>query len=177
MKRRYLVIALLALGVLAAGWWWGFGPGHRAVPGRSGHGTLSAAWRGTFTGRAALPASVRWCPADRYGILDAIAADTGVEIVFYDRDSLTAGQHPVVAAGPPPGMPRPSAAVAFRWSPGNDSLEGFHSGSGISTLRWDAGELSGTVDAHLQAARGFDTLRFSASFDHLPVTATGTGCS
>ncbi len=173
MRRAVAAFAVIAAALGA--WWWGFGPGHTAQGARSG--TIAFDWRGTFNGRAVLPARVSWCPVTRIGVLDAIAADTGVEIVFYEKDSLSAGTHPIVAASNGGAMPRPGATVAFRWSPGNDSLEGFRSGTGTAALRWTDGTLSGVANAHLQAAIGFDTLRFSATFDHLPVTATAAGCN
>jgi len=175
MTRRATATVLGIAAVVAAAWWWGFGPGH-AAPGAR-RGTIAFDWRGTFNGRAVLAARVSWCPVTRIGVLDAIAADTGVEIVFYEQDSLSAVIHPVVGSSTNAAMPRPGATVAFRWSPGNDSLEGFKSGTGTASLRWTGGMLSGTANAHLQAATGFDTLRFFATFDRLPVTATAAGCN
>lgn len=175
MTRRSTTAVVVVAAILATTWWYGFGPGRAAHGARKG--TIAFDWRGTFNGRAVLPARVSWCPVTRIGVLDAIAADTGVEIVFYEHDSLSAGTHAIVAPSDSAAMPRPGATVAFRWSPGSDSLEGFRSGSGTAALRWSEGTLSGVANALLHAAIGFDTLRFSATFDHLPVTATATGCN
>ncbi|HEX3928961.1 MAG TPA: hypothetical protein VHW65_13270, partial [Gemmatimonadales bacterium] len=124
-------------------------------------GELSIKWLGQYRGDATFPARITWCPVTRLGLIEGIAGDTGVAVVLYEKDAVTAGPHPVFTPNPVPGSdgPRPGATVAFRWSPAPDTLLGFRSeGGGVITLQLGKGTASGTIAARLHSVVKQQTL-------------------
>jgi hypothetical protein len=177
------VATRIAFGVVVAGaagagaWWWLHnGPARKGVRLHTHQGRITAAWSGAHTARVSLPAQVTWCPITRQAVLDAIVADTGIEVVFYEQDSLAPGTRPVIGPRTPATVPRPAATLALRYPPEPDSLAGYRSTDGTAQLTVQKGTVSGTISARLHAAVGNDTLRFLAAFDRLPLTATAAGC-
>ena len=169
---------LLLLGVVAAGgaltW--------RLVRGGAGQlpaaaaGTLAVQWRGSQRGTAVFPARVNWCPVNRTGVLEAIAGDTGVAVVIYEANALTAGPHAVVMPGIPSVLPRPGASVVMRWPKDSSALLAFASQSGLVDLRLAPKLLSGTLSIRMRAASGSDSLTLIGNFTDLPVVAMAVGC-
>lgn len=140
-------------------------------------GEIALEWRGQYRGRAILPAALNWCPGTRLGILQGISTDTGVSIVVYETEALTAGRHAIVSPTLLPAVPRPSATAAIRWARDSAVLVGFRSVSGMVQLQLVGTTVSGTLDARMQAPASTDTLVIKGSFDRVPVTATAIGCT
>ena len=61
----------------------------------AGPAQLAIEWRGKLRGRMVLPAQINWCPVTRVAVLEAVSGDSGVAIVLYEQNALTAGAHPV----------------------------------------------------------------------------------
>ena len=175
MRRRWWVLALGAVLLVLLGAWWLRGAGSggaRRVPA----GMLAVQWSGTRRGVATLPAKVSWCPVNRTGVVEAIAGDTGVAVVLYEDNALTAGTHPVV---PPSGTAppvRPAASVVMRWPPDSAVLLGFTSRSGEVVLRPAGQRLSGTLRLRMHGSLAGDSLTLSGRFVDLPVVTMAVGC-
>ena len=136
-------------------------------------------WRGKYRGTMVLPATLHWCPVSRIGVLEAISGDSGIMVALYERDSLTAAVHPVVA-GDAATAPRPGAAVALRWMrfEPDTGLSIFRSTIGTARLTLVAGKASGRIfTPRMQSVTGNDTLRLQASFREVPVVTTAAGCT
>jgi hypothetical protein len=175
MRRPRLPLLLLAVVILGAAGWFAsarlFGRG--AVGVAPGH--LRLHWLGDPVASAVLPAKVTWCPSTRLGLLEAVSSDTGLVIVLYEQDSISAGPHPVFSPALGAGMPRPGATLAVRWV--RDSiLVGFRSEAGSVRVQTRGGLVSGSFDGKLRLAAGMDSLLVSGEFRGVPVVTTAVGC-
>jgi hypothetical protein len=173
--KRGIVVAVLLIAAGAA--WWLYGRG--ALGGSIDAGDVTMQWRGTYHGQLTLKGRVTWCPVTRVGILQAVSGDTGVMIVFYERDSLAAGPHPVAAPAQAPAATRPTATAALRWLySGKDTvLAAFRSETGSMQVRRGPGTISGDLSARMRPMTGFDTLVVRGEFRDLPIVTTAVGCS
>jgi len=126
-----------------------------------------------------LPATVRWCPVTRTGILEAVSGDTGVAIVLYERDSLTSVPHVVIQPDAAAAAARPASSMVMRWVRlGSDTaLAMYRSTRGTVRLRITAEAASGDVNARLQSTSGTDSLVVTGTFRNLPVATTAAGCT
>lgn len=138
-------------------------------------GELRVEWLGRRTASATLPGKVTWCPATRLALVEAVSSDTGLMIVLYERDSITAGQHPVAPPAMGAGTPRPGATVSIRWVR-DTALVGFRSEGGSVTVRKAKGTISGSFEGRMRASNGGDSLRLSGKFRDLPLVTTSVGC-
>ena len=175
INKRWVVIAGLVV-IAATGAFWRLGMSAAPVPTRPGTGHVGLEWRGRFLGRAIVPATLNWCPGTRLGILQGIARDTGVVIVFHEAAMLTRGPHPAVNPEQL-SVPRPGATAALRWTRDSATIVGFRSHGGSVTIDSVGETASGRFDLRMQAPGSIDTLVLRGVFDHVPVTATAVGCS
>jgi predicted PhzF superfamily epimerase YddE/YHI9 len=144
-------------------------------------GSLTVAWIGSDTGKLSTSAVAEWC--DSLGLLElrAIRGDTGVAVVLYPVDSVTApsalapGDYRVV----PPAQgdsSRPSAAIAMRWF-SETSIRGFRGDSGTVVLEAiGPGSVAGRFAAYLGAATEGSELTVSGSFKGLSIAPASVGC-
>ena len=174
MKTARVVIgAMVVLGLAGGGWWWFFGRGAA----RSAMFTVN--WRGKSAGTMELPATLNWCPVTRIGVLEAMAGDSGVALLLYERDSLTAGPHAVVSPDLSAGAPKPAASFVMRWlrSAPDTALTGFRSESGTARIQFVGGKASGDVNARMRGIGGTDSLMVQGTFSGVPVVTTANGCT
>lgn len=145
---------------------------------RASAGSLVVEWRGNLRGRMELPAQLNWCPVTRVGVLEAVSGDSGVAIVLYERNALTAGPHPVLPSEVAATAARPAAAAAMRWvRRGRDTaLAGFRATSGTVGVTLVSGTISGSLDSRMHSVSGTDSLMVRAAFRGVPVVATAVGC-
>ena len=145
---------------------------------RASAGTLVVEWRGNLRGRMELPARLDWCPVTRVGVLEAVSGDSGVAIVLYERNALTAGSHPVLTSEVAATAPRPAAAAAIRWvrRERDTALAGFRATSGTVGVTLAPGTISGSLDSRMRSVGGTDSLIVRAAFRGVPVVATAVGC-
>ena len=169
---RTVTIAILVLALASSGWWF-FGRG-------SGRGAeLSVRWRGKSAGAMTFPATLNWCPVTRIGVLEALSGDSGVALLLYERDSLTAGPHPVVGPDLSTAAPKPAASVVMRWlrmSP-DTALTGFRSESGTVRVQFAGSKASGDINVRMRGVQGTDTLVVTGTFTAVPVATTAKGCT
>lgn len=149
-----------------------------------GPGAVSVSWVGRDTGSFVATARGSWCPADSMLQVTAVRGDTGLGFALFAGDTVAPGQHPVVS--PEVGVEwRPQARAALRWfymrpagGPGGTTTDvrGWEATSGVvSVTATDSGP-SGTLDLHLRALGGFDTLRLTGSFTAVPVAEAVGAC-
>jgi hypothetical protein len=166
--------AFLAMAVAggAAAWWL-----TRPAEGGLLAGTVALEWSGSDNGAAVLPGEVHWCPINRTGRLEAISNDTGLMILLYERDSLTAVPHRVL--GPEfgaDGTPRPGATAAIRWVQDTLRVVGYRAVSGSVEVEGASPTLSGAFNIRMQHPTRVDTLAVRGNFRDLPVTIAAAGC-
>ncbi|MGH7524786.1 MAG: hypothetical protein ACREK8_10800 [Gemmatimonadales bacterium] len=166
---------VVVLGAVGAWLWMRRGAGGSV---RADAGRLVVEWRGSFRGQMELPARLNWCPVTRVGFLEAISGDSGVAVVLYERNTLTAGAHTVLSSELAATAPRPVAAAAMRWVRlGRDTaLAGFRATSGTVRVTLVPGKISGILDARMHSVSGTDSLVVRADFRGVPVVTTAVGC-
>ncbi|HEY4320021.1 MAG TPA: hypothetical protein VGM77_02495 [Gemmatimonadales bacterium] len=178
MKRALAGLTLVVV-VAAGGFlWWGNGAGSVSL--RPGTAELAARWYGSTTGKVTLPAQLHWCPVTHVAMLEAVAGDTGIAVVFLERDALASGVHPVLAAAGGTGGPRPAATAALRWLRvrGIDTaVVGLRSEGGTAQLRVVGGVVSGEATVRMRAVLGADTATLHLVFKGVPVVTTASGCT
>jgi hypothetical protein len=176
MRNRALLLAVAVL--VIGGGVFRFRPGRSGTP-AAGKGQLAVTWYGSTRGKMVMPATLRWCPVTHVALLEAVSQDSGVAVVFFERDALTAGVHPVVDAQLGSGAPRPAATMALRWlRAGNDTtVYGLRSLSGTTQLRLDRNMASGEGTLRLHAVNGADTAVVKLLFRDVPVVATAALCT
>jgi hypothetical protein len=140
---------------------------------------LAAEWRGTYRGRMTFPAHINWCPVTRVGMLEGISGDSGMAIVFYERESLAGVPHQVTSPDLAAGTPRPAATVAIRWvrMATDTQLALFRSLSGTVRLQVMGGHASGNVTARMRGMTGSDSLVITGEFRDVPIVTTAVGCT
>jgi hypothetical protein len=178
MKRPALVAAIAAVVVLGGTLGWIINRRGHVGPLHAGPAKLAVEWRGTFRGRMMLPARINWCPVTRVAVLEAVSGDSGVAIVLYEQNALTAGAHPVFSPEIAASARRPSATAAMRWMrlERDTALAGFRALSGVARVRLAPGKASGELDARMRGVTGPDTLTVRAVFRDVPVVSTAVGC-
>ena len=169
---RAVIIFIVVL-ALAAGAWQMFGRG-------SARGAeLVVSWRGKSPGSMTLPATLNWCPVTRVGVLEAMSGDSGVALLLYERDSLTAGPHTVVSPDMSGAAPKPAASFVMRWllSSSDSGLAGFRSESGTARIQFAGGKASGDINTRMRSVVGMDSSVVQATFSGVPVVTTAKGCT
>lgn len=175
--RRIIAVVAVAAAIAIGGWF--AGRRGRTVALNPGAARLAVTWRGKYQGSMSLPAHINWCPGARRGILEAIAGDSGVAVVFYERDSLTSGPHQVVAPDAAAAAPAPAATVVMRWMRADldTAVTGFRSQGGTVRITIQAGVGSGDINARMRATSGSDTLVLQGAFRSVPVATTAAACN
>jgi hypothetical protein len=174
LKRAITIIIVLL--IAGAAWW--FYRSHNATGAvRAGH--VSLQWRGKYPGRLDLAGEVSWCPVNRVGVLQSVSSDTGVMIVFYERDSLIPATYPISAPAQAASGVRPAGTAALRWlHTGKDTvLAAFRSETGTMQIHRAPGMISGTLSARMRSMSGNDTLVLRGEFRDVPIVTTAVGCS
>ncbi|MGH7582880.1 MAG: hypothetical protein ACREL5_06635 [Gemmatimonadales bacterium] len=173
--RRKITWFVAVIAAAAGAVWLAFRPGHSSET----SARLSLTIRGSLRGSMRLPAKVRWCPVTRTGMLEAVSGDTGVAIVLYERDSLTALPHAILRPEAAGAAARPASSMVMRWVRlgGDTALAMYRSTSGTVRLKLSPGVASGDVNARLQSITGTDALQVTGTFRDLPVATTAAGCS
>ena len=178
MKRPALLATIAAVVVFGGAFAWIVN--HRGGSGalRAGPAQLAVEWRGRFRGRMVLPAQINWCPVTRVAVLEAVSGDSGVAIVLYEQNALTAGAHPVFSPEAAASAPRPSATAAMRWMrlERDTALAGFRAVSGTARIGLVAGKASGQLDARMRSVSGQDSVTVRGVFREVPVVSTAIGC-
>jgi len=139
-------------------------------------GQLRLEWRGAYRGQATLPAQLQWCPITRLGTLEAISNDTGMLVLLRERDSLTTGIHPILAAELGGDLPLPSAVASLRWVRDTGTIIGFQGQGGAVDIEAVGTTASGSFDIGMRRAFRADTIRVQGNFRNIPVVATAVGC-
>lgn len=138
---------------------------------------LSVRWTGADTAEFSAHAVAEWCPSLHLLEVRAVAGDTGVGIVLYAPDSLTAGVYPIRRPDVADTTLPPSAAVALRWF-SKTTVMGFQSDSGSLTLEHrPGGTLAGRLSAVAHPLVGTGRLRTSGTFEDLRVVAAPADCA
>lgn len=169
-----MIIGLVAVGAIAAGgyWWTTRDDDARLLP-----GMVAVEWAGSARGSAVLPGEVHWCPVTRIARLEAISNDTGVIVLLYENDSLSAAPHQVLGpefgAG---GTPRPGATAAIRWVHDTLRVMGFRAVNGVVDLTTASPAVTGAFNIRMQHPTRMDTLTVRGNFRDLPVTIAAIGC-
>jgi len=154
----------------AAWWFLGRGSGPAA-------GEVRFEWRGSFRGRATVPATIAWCPVTRVATLEAIRNDTGFIATLHETDSLAVGAHPVVGKGNLTlAMPKPGAIAALRYVRDTATILGFEGTSGLLTLDAVGGTADGAFQIRMQRPFKADTVVVRGDFRGVPVVASAVGC-
>jgi hypothetical protein len=178
MRRPVAAVAIAGAVVLGAAAWFMRGSATtgplRAAPAR-----LAIEWRGKYRGRMILPAKINWCPVTRIAVLEAVSGDSGVAIVLYEHDALTAVPHPVISPDMAAAAPRPGAMAAIRWMrlEKDTALAGFRSIGGVVHIQLAPGKISGDINARMRSVTGTDTLVVRGVFRDVPVTTAAIGCA
>lgn len=178
MKRPVLALALVVVVAGGALVWWRVGATSSNL--RPGTAQLAARWYGTTSGNVTLPAQLHWCPVTHVAMLEAVAGDTGIAVVFLERDALASGTHPVLDATGGTGGARPAATAALRWLRvrGTDTaVVGLRSQSGAAQLLVAGGLVSGEATVRLRAVFGADTATMHLVFQGVPIVTTASGCT
>ncbi|HEY8062576.1 MAG TPA: hypothetical protein VID74_07255 [Gemmatimonadales bacterium] len=177
MKRPALVGTIAAVVVLGGALAW---IANRRGGGslRAGPAKLAVEWRGKVRGRMVLPAQINWCPVTRVAVLEAVSGDSGVAIVWYEQNALTAGVHPVFSPEAAASAPRPSATAAMRWMrlERDTALAGFRAVSGAAQIRLVPGKASGDLNVRMRSVSGQDSVTVRGVFRDVPVVSTAIGC-
>lgn len=170
-----LVAVAGAIGI--GGWYLGRRGDAAALHPASAH--LVVSWRGKYHGAMSLPARINWCPGVRRGLLEAVSGDSGVAVVFYERDSLTSGPHQVVSPDAAAATPAPAATVVMRWLRADldTAVTGFRSQSGTVRIALQAGVGSGDINVRMRTPSGADTLVIQGAFRDVPVATTAAACN
>ena len=178
MRRGRVVAALVLVPALAIGGWWFFGRSS-ADSLRAGSAELSVRWRGTYQGAMSLPATLNWCPVTRVGVLEAMAGDSGVALILYERDSLTSGPHAIMSPDMAPSAAKPGASFVMRWlrTKPDTAVTGFRSESGTARIQIAGGKASGDINARMRGATGPDTLVVQGGFSGVSIVTTAKGCT
>ncbi|MGH7593341.1 MAG: hypothetical protein ACRELE_05755 [Gemmatimonadales bacterium] len=179
MRRPLLVTVLVGLVVVGAATARAIRSNVNIGPLRARSAALAIEWRGKYPGRMVLPAQLNWCPVTRVGVLEAVSGDSGVAIVLFEHEALTAATHPVFSHEFAATAPRPAATAAVRWMrlAKDTALAGFRSLSGAVKVQLAPGKISGDINARMQSVAGFDTLVVRGIFRDVPVVTTSIGCS
>lgn len=170
-RQRFLVMA----GVLAAAG--GTGWMMLGRPAGPAAGAVRVEWRGSFRGRATIPATIAWCPVTRVATLEAIRNDTGFIATLHETDSLVVGPHPVVGKGNlAVTMPRPGAIAALRYVRDTSAILGFEATSGLLALDAVGATADGAFQIRMQRPFRADTVVVRGDFRGVPVVASAVGC-
>lgn len=171
-RRRWLVVATAVLAVAGGAGWWVLGRGGGAAT-----GAVRLEWRGSFRGRATIPATIAWCPVTRVATLEAIRNDTGFIATLHETDSLVVGPHPVVGKGNLAAtMPKPGAIAALRYVRDTATILGFEATSGLLTLDAAGTRADGAFQIRMQRPFKADTVIVRGDFRGVPVVASAVGC-
>jgi hypothetical protein len=148
----------------------------RGQPAAPPHGRVEVQWVGSDTGKLVAPAVAEWCDSLRMLEVRAVHGDTGIALVLYPGDSLTAGRYPMV----PPrrrDSTRPGAALALRWF-AETSIRGFQGDSGsVTVAALGVGAGAGRFGARLRSATEGSRLRLTGSFQGLTIRPAPADCA
>jgi hypothetical protein len=148
----------------------------REKPPAGSAGTIEAQWVGADTGKLVAPAVAEWCDSLRMLELRAVHGDTGIALLLYPAESLTAGEYRMVLPERGDSV-RPSAAVALRWF-AETSIWGFRGDGGSLTLASVApGAVAGRFKAKLRSATEGSRLDLTGSFQGLTVGSAPADCA
>ena len=175
-SRKYLWISGLAALAVAGGWWF-FGRGRAHASPDSAR--ISVRLRGRYPGSMVLPATINWCPVTRVGVLEAVSGDSGIAVVLYERDSITAGPHAVVGSDAAAAGAKPAATMVMRWmhlSP-DTAVSGFRAETGTVRMQMVRGVASGDINVRMRSYTGSDTLQVQGTFTAVPVVTSAKGCT
>lgn len=148
-------------------------------PSTTSDGMVVMKWQGALVGEAILPAQLAWCPITRLATLEAISNDTGVLFSLRERDSLTVGSYPIVAAtgdGAGEELPRPAAVAAMRWVLDSATITGFRGTSGVVEIAALGASASGSFDLLMVRAGAADSIHVRGQFRGVPLVVSAIGC-
>lgn len=173
------IAATIVLGVaIGTGWWWLRSRDGGLPLGGAPASSVAIAWKGKFTGKANLPATVNWCPGSRVAIVEGLSNDTGFVVVIHAADTLARGTMSVLPAEfiAAAGGPRPAASSALRWPADTATLAGFRGQSGVMEVVPASGTLSATFTIRMQPPGSLDTISVTGAFRNLKVESRAVGC-
>lgn len=145
-------------------------------PGAPSGGTVEVQWVGSDTGKLIAPAEAEWCDSLRLLEVRAMRGDTGIALVLYPSDSVTAGDYPWV---PPErgDSARPAAVLALRWF-AETSIRGFRADSGVVTVAAPGpGATAGRFGGTLQSVTEGSRLTVRGTFRGLAVRPAPADCA
>jgi hypothetical protein len=121
-------------------------------------------------------ATAGWCAPRHMLEVRGIQGDTGVALVLYPAETLTAGVYRVV----PPTRAEslaPAAALALRWLTPK-TVQGFRGESGTVTLeRSRTGQVSGEIKARARSVVDTQRVTVTGSFRDLMLRLEPTACA
>jgi hypothetical protein len=142
-------------------------------------GTATAQWVGIGAGsnvdeQVTGPARAGWC-AESGTVLLEVQVEDRVAGALWRFDTLAPGSFPIALAVASDTV-RPSAAIAARYLY-LDEVRGYRGLSGTLQITVvDSTEISATAAALVQRVGETDTLRFTATFNQLPLVRDETLC-
>jgi hypothetical protein len=139
-------------------------------------GTLQIRWSGREPGRMAGSATAGWCAPRHMLEVRGILGDTGVAVVLYPAETLTAGIYRVVEPARAESL-APAAALALRWLTPK-TVQGFRGESGTVKLeRSSSGRVSGEVKARAKSVVDTQRVTVTGSFHDLMLRLEPSGCA
>ena len=143
---------------------------------KSPAGNFQVRWSGREPGRMSTGATAGWCAPRHMLEVRGIQGDTGVALVLYPAETLTAGVYRVV----PPTRAEslaPAAALALRWLTPK-TVQGFRGDSGTVTLeRSSTGQVSGEIKARARSVVDTQRVTVTGSFRDLMLRLEPMACA
>ena len=146
----------------------------QGLPGREASPRLIVAWTGSDTGAMAARVVAEWCDSLRALEIRAIQGDSGLAVVLYPRDSVSADSYPVLLPDRADST-RPSAAVGARWF-AETSIKGYQGDRGAVVLEGANGRVSGRLSARMRSVSDGSRLELEGTFQGVPIVPAPRAC-